>query len=310
MNKVLIGCNCNSSFSIPKISIASLCSKIFSGLSLASISNSPVCWAIFSGLSFASITTSPVCCTKFSGLGIPAMNKVLIGCNCNSSFSMPKISIASLCSNIFSGLSLDSISNSPVCWVIFSGLSLASMTNSPVCWAKFSGFGIAAMNKVLIGCNCNSSFSMPNISIESLCSLIFSGRSFSSMTNSPDFCTSFSGFLVPSMINWLIGWITGSSFSAPWISKESLCSKMFSALASFSITNSPDLCTSFSGLSKASTTRALINCVTIGAFSIATISILSRCWDTFSGLAVFWISTKSLTYSRFSQGNFCPWMNM
>ena len=238
MNNVLIGCNCNSSFSIPKISTESLCSSTFSGLSCEAISNSPECW------------------TKFSGLGIPAMNKVLIGCNCNSSFSMPNISTESLCSNIF------------------SGLSLVSNTISPVCCTKFSGLGVF------------------------------------SMTNSPDLCSSFSGFLIPAMNNWFIGWITVSSFSIPKISTESLCSNIFSGLGSFSITISPDLWTSFSGLSRASTTNALINCVTIGAFSIATISILSLCSLIFSGLSCFFNSIDSLMYSRFSHGNFCPWTKM
>ena len=306
----LIGCNCKGSFSIPKISIASLCSKTFSGLGCSSRTNSPVLWTKFSGLCFSSSTISPVLWTKFSGLGIARMINWLIGCNCNSSFSIPKISIASLCSKIFSGLNWVSKTNSPVFWTKFSGLGVFSMVNSPALWTKLSGLGIAAMYNWFIGCNCNSSFSIPKISIASFCSKTFSGLCSCSMTISPALWTSFSGFVNPKIINWFIGWITGSSFSAPWICTASLDSKIFSGLCSFSITISPALWTSFSGLSNPSTIKALINCLWIGAFSIPTISTLSLCSRIFSGLSCFFISTNSFIVSRFSHGCFSPLMNI
>ena len=149
----MIGCNCKASFSAPMISIASLCSKIFSGLGVFSISNSPVLW------------------TSLSGLTTPAMNNWLIGCNCKASFSAPMISTLSLCSNTFSGLGVFSISISPDLWTSFSGLVTPAMNN----W--------------LIGCNCKESFSAPMISTLSLCSNTFSGLGVFSISISPVLCT-------------------------------------------------------------------------------------------------------------------------
>ena len=329
MNNWLIGCNCKASFSAPIISIASLCSKTFSGLGSFIISISPVLW------------------TSFSGLTIPAMNNWLIGCNCNGSFSAPTISTASLCSNTFSGLGVFSITNSPVLWTSFSGLvipamnnwligcnckgsfsapiiSIASLcsntfsglgvfsiTNSPVLWTSFSGLVIPAMNNWLIGCNCNGSFSAPIISTASLCSNTFSGLGVFSITISPLLWTSFSGLVTPAMNNWLIGCNCNGSFSAPTISTASLCSNTFSGLGVFSITISPLLCTSFSGLSIPPTYNASINCLTNGSFSKDTISIASLCSISFSGLSVFSIFiSPSLCWVRFSQGLFSPWTNI
>ena len=216
------------------------------------------------------------------------MNNWLIGCNCNSSFSIPKISIASLCSKAFSGLS----------W--------AAISNSPDLWTSFSGLGTAAIYNWFIGCNCNSSFSIPNISIASLCSKAFSGRCSCSITNSPALWTSFSGLVVPAMYNWFIGWIDKGSFSAAVTSMASLCSKTFSGLGVFIISISLVLWTSFSGCSNPAIYKASINCRTIASFSITTISILSLCSTSLAGLSCFWIRTKSFSVDRFSHGCFSP----
>ena len=184
------------------------------------------------------------------------------------------------------------------------------MVNSPDFCTMFSGFGIARIINWFIGCTCNSSFSIPKISIESFCSKTFSGLCSCSMTISPVLCSSFSGFGIARIINWFIGCNCNSSFSAPWISKASLDSKIFSGLCSCSMTISPDLCCSFSGRSRPCIIRALINCRWIGAFSIPTISILSLCSWIFSGRSCRFISTNSFTYSRFSHGCFSPLINI
>ena len=162
----------------------------------------------------------------------------------------------------------------------------------------------------MIGCNCNSSFSIPNISIASLCSNAFSGLCSCSITNSLALWTSFSGLVVPAIYNWFIGCMAKGSFSAAITSIASLCSKTFSGLGVFIISNSPDRWTSFAGCSNPSITIALINCLKIGSFSIATISILSLCSSKLAGLSCFLISTKSFSFSRFSHGNFSPLTNM
>ena len=112
------------------------------------------------------------------------------------------------------------------------------------------------------------------------------------------------------MNNWLIGCTNNWSFSAPTISILSLCSNTFSGLGVLAISISPVLCTSFSGLTIPATYNASINCLTKGSFSNATISILSLCSISFSGLLVFSKYILSLSSERSSQGLFSPWTNI
>ena len=196
MNNSFISWSTRASFSSAMISIASLCSATFSGLSSLTISISPVLW------------------TSLSGLTIAAMNNWLIGCNCNSSFSAPTISKLSLCSNTFSGLSSLTTSISPVLWTSFSGLVNPEINNASInCWlnASFSNDTISILSL--------NSTSLSGLSILSNIILCWSAERFSQ------------GCFSPLMNNKLIFWTAFSSFSIALTSKVVPCSNIYSSFS-------------------------------------------------------------------------------
>ena len=156
------------------------------------------------------------------------------------------------------------------------------------------------MNNWFIGCITGWSFSAPITSILSLCSGTFSGLGVLTISISPVLWTSFSGLLTPAMNNWFIGCIAGWSFSAPITSILSLCSGTFSGLGVLTISISPVLWTSFSGLLTPAMNNWFIGCIAGWSFSAPITSILSLCSGTFSGLGVLTISISLDLWMSFS----------
>ena len=186
------------------------------------------------------------------------------------------------------------------CCKIFSGLGILSIVISLTNWYSFSGLSKPSILNSLINCNCKGSFSNPSISIEVICSSIFSILGCLNIVNSFINSFSFSGLWISSNKRLSIGCKSKGSFSHPNIFIPIISSTIFSSLGILNIVNSFIFSNLFSSLSIASINIWLIIWYDKGSLGIGIISILLISSMTFSGLSISNIVISLIFCNTFS----------
>ena len=226
----LINCTWRGSFSYPSISIALICSSIFSGL----------------------VSLNKLICSmnsfSFSGLGTSSIYNDSINCNIKGSLSYPIICIAFISSITFSSFGSFNIVNSPLFWMILSSLFIGPINNSFICWY------------------CKGSLGYGWISILFIWSIEFSGLTTLNIVISSIFWNSLTGLDKDSINNSSIFFIIRGSFSCCIISKLFICSMIISGFVP-SKRISSFLCWIFSGRCISSIYNDSISCNINGSFS-------------------------------------------